>query len=97
MVQDAKIFNDTPLKTDKCFVVLTKLLYLLYQGESLNSKDATNVFFAVTKAFQSKDVCYVACRPSSTNPTRAAESPSPHLSCYQGAVRDGPGRDHGDQ
>ena len=56
VVQDAKIFNDVPLKTDKCFTVLSKLLYLLYQGETLSTQEATAVFFAVTKAFQSKDV-----------------------------------------
>ncbi|PJF17049.1 Coatomer subunit gamma [Paramicrosporidium saccamoebae] len=46
VIQDAKIFNETPLKTAKCVTVLTKLLYLLYQGEKLTAKEATNVFFA---------------------------------------------------
>lgn len=56
VIQDVKIFNETPLKIDRCITVLTKLLYLLYQGEKLNSKDSTNVFFAVIKSFQSKEV-----------------------------------------
>lgn len=56
VIQDTKSFNETPLKNDRCTTVLTKLLYLLYQGERLSSKEATSVFFAVTKAFQSKEV-----------------------------------------
>ncbi|URE33536.1 hypothetical protein MUK42_34809 [Musa troglodytarum] len=35
--------------------VITKLLYLLNQGETFTKIDAAEVFFAVTKLFQSKD------------------------------------------
>jgi coatomer subunit gamma len=31
------------------------MLYLLTQGDSLTSKEASDVFFAMTKLFQSKD------------------------------------------
>lgn len=61
VIQDVKIFNETPMRNERCAVVLTKLLYLLYQGQRLNTKEATNVFFSVTKAFQSKNV---RARPS---------------------------------
>ena len=36
--------------------VITKLLYLLNQGDSFSKNEATEVFFGVTKLFQSKDV-----------------------------------------
>ncbi|KAE8716684.1 Coatomer subunit gamma-2 [Hibiscus syriacus] len=36
--------------------VITKLLYLLNQGEAFTKVEATEVFFAVTKLFQSKDI-----------------------------------------
>lgn len=35
--------------------VITKLLYLLNQGDSFSKNEATEVFFGVTKLFQSKD------------------------------------------
>ena len=36
--------------------VLTKILYLLNQGETFAAKEATDVFFAMTKLFQSNDI-----------------------------------------
>ncbi len=56
IIQDTKLFNESPLKAQKCAKVLTKLLFLIYQGETFSQQDATNAFFAITKAFQSKDV-----------------------------------------
>jgi len=55
----AAVFND-PTAVKKrprvCCQVITKLLYLLAQGESFEGNDATDVFFAVTKLFQSQDL-----------------------------------------
>lgn len=56
VIQDAQVFNETPLNPRRCNMILMKLLYLLYQGESFTGKEATMVFFSVTKSFQSKDV-----------------------------------------
>ncbi|RZF43391.1 hypothetical protein LSTR_LSTR001652 [Laodelphax striatellus] len=56
VLQEARTFNDTPVNPRKCTHILTKILYLLNQGEQLGSTEATEVFFAVTKLFQSKDV-----------------------------------------
>ena len=55
VLREARIFNDRELQPGKCAQVLTKLLYLLSQGESLSSEEATEVFFSVTKLFQSPD------------------------------------------
>lgn len=39
----------------KCCQLITKLLHILTQGEPFTSAETTNVFFGVTKLFQSKD------------------------------------------
>jgi len=36
--------------------MITKLLFLLVRGESFTSSEITEVFFGVTKLFQSRDV-----------------------------------------
>lgn len=57
LLLQARIFNETPINARKCSLVLTKLLYILGQGEVLGRTEATEAFFAVTKLWQSKDVC----------------------------------------
>ncbi|KAK3920493.1 Coatomer subunit gamma-2 [Frankliniella fusca] len=56
VLQEARAFNDTSVNPRKCTHILTKVLYLLNQGEQLGTTEATEVFFAMTKLFQSKDV-----------------------------------------
>lgn len=56
VLQEARIFNDPHLDARRCSQVITKLLYLLNQGETFTKIEATEVFFAVTKLFQSKDL-----------------------------------------
>ncbi|GBG77576.1 hypothetical protein CBR_g24023 [Chara braunii] len=56
VLQDSRVFNDPQLDARRCAQVITKLLYLLNQGETFTKTEATEVFFAVTKLFQSKDV-----------------------------------------
>ncbi|CDH50687.1 coatomer subunit gamma [Lichtheimia corymbifera JMRC:FSU:9682] len=55
VLQEARVFNDTPINPRKCRVLLTKIIYLLYLGEPFNTKEATDLFFNVIKLFQSKD------------------------------------------
>ncbi|KAG6502410.1 hypothetical protein ZIOFF_042303 [Zingiber officinale] len=55
VLQEARVFHDPQLDARKCSQVITKLLYLLNQGETFTKVEATGVFFAVTKLFQSKD------------------------------------------
>ncbi|KAH9616187.1 hypothetical protein KSS87_001916 [Heliosperma pusillum] len=55
VLQEARVFNDPQLDPRRCSQVITKLLYLLNQGETFTKTEATEVFFAVTKLFQSKD------------------------------------------
>ncbi|GJQ71483.1 gammaCop [Trypoxylus dichotomus] len=56
VLQEARTFNETPVNPRKCTHILTKILYLLNQGEQFGSTEATEAFFAMTKLFQSKDV-----------------------------------------
>jgi len=56
VLQESRIFHDQQIDARRCQQVITKLLYLLCQGESFTKKEASEVFFAVTKLFQNKDV-----------------------------------------
>jgi len=56
VLQEARVFNETPVNPRKCTHILTRILYLISQGESLGRTEATEAFFAMTKLFQSKDV-----------------------------------------
>lgn len=56
VLQEARVFNDPQLDPRRCAQVITKLLYLLNQGETFTKTEATEVFFSVTKLFQSNDI-----------------------------------------
>ncbi|XP_026322630.1 coatomer subunit gamma [Hyposmocoma kahamanoa] len=56
VLQESRYFNETPVNPRKCTHILTKILYLINQGEKLTTQEATDAFFATTKLFQSKDV-----------------------------------------
>ncbi|CAA7387861.1 unnamed protein product [Spirodela intermedia] len=55
VLQEARVFNDPQLDPRRCSEVITKLLYLLNQGETFTKVEATEVFFSVTKLFRSTD------------------------------------------
>ena len=62
-IQDAREFNNTPIKPARCVDILTKILYLINQGDVFNTDEATSTFFAMTKLFQHGDetlrrMCY---------------------------------------
>lgn len=59
VLQESRIFHDASVVTQnprRCCQMITKLLFLLVKGESFSSAEITEVFFGVTKLFQSKDV-----------------------------------------
>ncbi|KAI9102708.1 adaptin N terminal region-domain-containing protein [Phlyctochytrium arcticum] len=56
VLQEARAFNESPINPRKCRLILTKLVYLLYQSESFHTKEATETFFSITKLFQSPDI-----------------------------------------
>lgn len=56
VLQEARCFNDPQIDPRRCQQVITKLLYLLNQGETFTKKEASEVFFSVTKLFQNKDI-----------------------------------------
>ncbi|XP_012892933.1 PREDICTED: coatomer subunit gamma-2-like, partial [Dipodomys ordii] len=55
VLQEARIFNETPINPRRCLHILTKILYLLNQGEHFGTLEATEAFFAMTRLFQSND------------------------------------------
>ncbi|OQR70813.1 coatomer subunit gamma-2 isoform 1 [Tropilaelaps mercedesae] len=55
VLQEARVFTKSPVDPKKSSQVLTKLLYLLNQGEKLSAAEATDTFFAMTRLFQSQD------------------------------------------
>ncbi|KAG8910243.1 coatomer subunit gamma [Tulasnella sp. 408] len=55
IIQEARIFNESNVSPRKCRALLTRVVYLLYLGETLNTQEATNLFFGATKLFQNKD------------------------------------------
>uniref|UniRef100_A0A8D2PKL4 Coatomer subunit gamma n=1 Tax=Zosterops lateralis melanops TaxID=1220523 RepID=A0A8D2PKL4_ZOSLA len=63
----ARLFNETPINPRRCLHILTKILYLLNQGEHLGTTEATEAFFAMTRLFQSNDqtlrrMCYLTIK-----------------------------------
>eukprot|EP01130_Rhizamoeba_saxonica_P002326 TRINITY_DN12152_c0_g1_i1.p1 TRINITY_DN12152_c0_g1~~TRINITY_DN12152_c0_g1_i1.p1 ORF type:complete len:860 (+),score=186.03 TRINITY_DN12152_c0_g1_i1:42-2621(+) len=57
VMQEMRIFSAKKLKSKQCYILLTKMLYLINtKGSNLTSDEATNVFIAVTKLFQTRDV-----------------------------------------
>lgn len=55
VLQETRLFNETPINPKKCGHILTKMLYLINQGENIGTTEATEAFFAMTKLFQAKD------------------------------------------
>lgn len=56
---DCRVFHDPTQVTGnprKCTILITKLLYLLVKGDSFTPTEIVDVFFGVTKLFQSDDV-----------------------------------------
>jgi len=59
VLQESRIFHDASVVTQnprKCCQMITKLLFLLVKGDTFTSMEITEVFFGVTKLFQSSDV-----------------------------------------
>lgn len=56
VIQEARVFNESPINPRKCRALLTQIIYLLYAGETFGTQEATTLFFGTTKLFQHKDV-----------------------------------------
>jgi len=55
VLQECRCFNDREINPRRCITILTKILWLLSQGEKLSQNETTDVFFGVTKLLQAKD------------------------------------------
>lgn len=95
VLQEARMFNDPAIvrtKPRKCAEVLTRLLYLLLRGDKFAGPEATEVFFGVTKLFQSKDVRWPAPEQrmhcvTPGSPSAPDARASPHVPVCQGGGR----------
>ncbi|CAE6466929.1 unnamed protein product [Rhizoctonia solani] len=72
IIQEARVFNESPISPRKCRALLTRVVYLLYLGDSFGTQEATNLFFGTTKLFQNKDAAlrqmvYLAVKELSTS------------------------------
>lgn len=56
VLQESRLFHDSTVNPRRCCQMITKLLFLLVRGEAFTSSEVTEVFFGVTKLFQSDDV-----------------------------------------
>lgn len=56
VLHEAKCFNNKNVSARQCSEVLTKIMYLIIQGEEFTDPEISNVFFSVTKLFNSRDV-----------------------------------------
>lgn len=59
VLQECRVFHDPSVVTQnprRCCLLLTKMLILLVKGNTFTSAEITEVFFGVTKLFQSHDV-----------------------------------------
>lgn len=52
VLQQTRCFSDTPIDSEKCLNLLTRVMYLLQQGEKFTPQELTTLFFDVTKLFQ---------------------------------------------
>jgi coatomer subunit gamma len=60
IIQEARVFNESPISPRRCRALLTRIVYLLYVGETFGTQEATTLFFGTTKLFQHKDVSCAA-------------------------------------
>jgi hypothetical protein len=62
VILEARAFNESPISPRKCRALLTRIVFLLYVGETFTTQEATTLFFGVTKLFQHKDVSVLLAR-----------------------------------
>lgn len=55
VLQETRCFNDREINPRKCIGILTRILWLLTQGDKLSRLETTEVFFGVTKLLMNKD------------------------------------------
>eukprot|EP00930_Biecheleria_cincta_P060685 TRINITY_DN462_c0_g1_i2.p1 TRINITY_DN462_c0_g1~~TRINITY_DN462_c0_g1_i2.p1 ORF type:complete len:949 (-),score=224.27 TRINITY_DN462_c0_g1_i2:194-2974(-) len=52
VLQESRCFGDSPIDSEKCMNLLTRIIYLIQQGEKFTATELTDLFFGVTKLFQ---------------------------------------------
>jgi len=55
VLHEARCFNEKQIDPRKCRKLLARLIYLINQGEHLSETESTELFFSITKLFQSEN------------------------------------------
>ena len=62
VLQETRCFNDREINPRKCIGILTRIFWLINQGDKLTRLETTEVFFGVTKLLMNKDQQMVRAR-----------------------------------
>lgn len=79
VLQETRCFNDREINPRKCIGILTRILWLLTQGDKLSRLETTEVFFGVTKLLQAKDQHMVRSVECTTLPENASRLRRPAM------------------
>eukprot|EP00930_Biecheleria_cincta_P060684 TRINITY_DN462_c0_g1_i1.p1 TRINITY_DN462_c0_g1~~TRINITY_DN462_c0_g1_i1.p1 ORF type:complete len:944 (-),score=203.64 TRINITY_DN462_c0_g1_i1:195-2975(-) len=52
VLQESRCFGASPIDSQKCLDLLTRIIYLIQQGQKFTPTELTDLFFGVTKLFQ---------------------------------------------
>ena len=55
ILQECKCFNESQINDRKCKILLSRLIYLINQGEKFTEAESSMLFFSITKLFQSNN------------------------------------------
>jgi len=56
LLQESKMFNDKNFDPNKCKFLLAKLIFVINRGSKLNQKQSEDLFFAITRLFQTQNL-----------------------------------------
>ncbi|KAL7069286.1 putative coatomer gamma subunit protein [Cryptosporidium serpentis] len=76
ILQETRNFNQAPLNSKKCCIILTKVLHMINSCEKLTDVEWSDLFFGITRLFQSNDeqlrrLLYLAIKSLKVNESEA--------------------------
>ncbi|KAJ1613519.1 coatomer SEC21 gamma subunit like (beta adaptin) [Cryptosporidium canis] len=76
ILQETRCFSEAPLNSKKCCTVLTKVLNMINCGERLSDQEWSDLFFGITRLFQSNNqdlrrLVYLAIKSLKVNESEA--------------------------
>lgn len=76
ILQETRCFSEAPLNSKRCCTVLTKVLNMINCGERLTDQESSDLFFGITRLFQSNNqdlrrLVYLAIKSLKVNESEA--------------------------